>query len=300
MRIAIVADRVGWEERQLLTAAADRGAQAFWLDDARLCAGPAARGVPGADAYLMRSRSYTRGGPLAALLADAGRMVVNSPEAIAACQDKLTTARLLAAAGLPVPDFRLVLTRHDLPAALDVLGLPCVLKPLFGGLGRRVLLIRDADLADAAYDYVEHFGHGFDRVLLAQRYHPGTDERVLVAGGRAVAAYQRVASGDWRANVALGARALPSQADGTGALAVRAATAVGAVICAVDLLAGPGGAVVNEVNHVPMFRGAAEATGADIGRAVIEALLAEPALGRHGQVTPGQQSQAHRPARERP
>lgn len=273
MRIAIVADRVGWEERQLLAAAAQRNVEAFWLDDSGLCAGPGAGTVPAADVYLMRGRSYTRGAPLAGLLADAGRRVVNSPSAIAACQDKLVTARLLARAGLPVPDFRLVLTRKDLAIALDHLGLPCVLKPLFGGLGRRVILIRDRDLADAAYDYVEHFGHGFDRVLLAQRFHPGSDERMFVIGAAVVAAYHRVARDDWRANVALGGLVRPSCSANT-ALAVTAAQVVGAELCAVDLLVGSdGAAVVNEVNHVPMFRGAVQATGREIGGAILDHLV---------------------------
>lgn len=275
MRVAIVADRVGWEESQLLAAARRRGVEAFWLDDSGLCAGPGASTVTAADVYLMRGRSYPRGASLAGLLADAGRWVVNSPAAITACQDKLTTARLLAGAGVPVPDFRLVLSRKDVATAIDELGLPCVFKPLFGGLGRRVLLIRDRDLASAAYDYVEHFGQGFDRVLLAQRYCPGTDVRVFVVGTETVAEYERVADGDWRANTDLGGGVRPPRADhGAATLALAAAKVVGADICAVDLLADADGtAVVNEVNHVPRFRGAVQATGRDIGGAVLDYLL---------------------------
>jgi [lysine-biosynthesis-protein LysW]--L-2-aminoadipate ligase len=276
MRIAIVADRVGWEERLLLAAAADRSARAFWLDDGDMCAGPRAATAAPADVYLIRSRSYTRGGALAGLLADGGSRVVCTPAAIAVCQDKLATARALAGAGLPVPDFRLVLTRKDLRAAIGELGLPCVLKPVFGGLGRRVLLIRDRDLADASYDYVEHYGQSFDRVLLAQRYHPGHDQRVIVAGPDVVAAYQRTGRDDWRANVATGAAVSPIPPGSVPhELAVAAATAAGAEVCAVDLLADPaGGSVICEVNHVPMFRGAMAASHRDIAGAIISYLLA--------------------------
>src|SRR5262245_912268 len=107
MKLAVVADRIGWEERRLLDAAKVRGIEAFWMDDRGLCARPGAAGVPDATAYLMRSRSYTRGGVLAGLLDDGSRRVVNSPAAIAACEDKLRTARLVGNAGLPTPDFRL-------------------------------------------------------------------------------------------------------------------------------------------------------------------------------------------------
>ena len=276
MRIAIVADRVGWEERLLLAAAADRGASAFWLDDGDMCAGPRAATAAPADVYLIRSRSYTRGGALAGLLCDGGSRVVNTPAAIAVCQEKLASARVLSSAGLPVPDFRLVLTRKDLRAAVGELGLPCVLKPVFGGLGRRVLLIRDPDLADASYDYVEHYGQSFDRVLLAQRYHPGLDQRVIVVGHDVAAAYQRTGHDDWRANVATGAAVSPIPPGSVPhELAVAAATAVGAEVCAVDLLTDPAcGSVICEVNHVPMFRGAVAASRRDIAGAIISYLLA--------------------------
>lgn len=276
MRVALVADRVGWEERRLIEAAASRKMRAFWLNDAALCLGPRTARVPDADAYLIRSRSYSRGGALAGLLADSGRRVVNSAAAIAICQDKLATTRAVSAAGLPVPEFRLVASRADLAVAISELGLPCVIKPLFGGLGRRVLLLRDRDLADAIYDFVEHFAQGFDRALLAQRYHPGHDERVLVVGSAAVAAYSRAAQGDWRANVAVGGtvRAIEDSGE-TGLLAAAAAGAVGADVCAVDLLISDDGVpVVNEVNHAPMFRGAVEATGCDLGGAVMDHLAA--------------------------
>jgi RimK family alpha-L-glutamate ligase len=274
MRVALVADRIGWEERQLMAAAASRKITAFWLNDAALCLGPLAARVPDAEVYLIRSRSYSRGGALAGLLADSGRRVVNSAGAIAVCQDKLATARAVSAAGLPVPDFRLVVSRADLAIAISELGLPCVIKPLFGGLGRRVLLLRDRDLADAVYDFVEHFAQGFDRALLAQRYHPGHDERAFVVGSAVVAAYCRIAQGDWRANVALGGAVQAIEASGEiGLLAAAAAAAVGADVCAVDLLVSEDGVpVVNEVNHVPMFRGAAAATGCDLGGAVMDHL----------------------------
>ncbi|GAA2340077.1 RimK family alpha-L-glutamate ligase [Dactylosporangium salmoneum] len=274
MKVAIVADRIGWEERRLIDAAGARGLAAFWLDDGDLCAGPAAEGVPPADLYLVRSRGYTRSAVLAGLLGDRDERVVNTAAAIAICQDKLATARALHAAGVPVPPFRVVLTRRDLARALGELGLPCVLKPILGGLGRRVLLIRDRDLADAAYDYVEQFAGGFDRVLLAQPFLPGGDERAFVVGGRVVAAYRRVAGSDWRANLATGGAAERIDADAElTALATAAAGATGAEIFALDVLRDAAGRrFVNEINHVPQFRGGAEATGVDLAAAVLDHL----------------------------
>lgn len=278
MRIGVLADRVGWEERRLLDAAREHGVEGVWVDDTGLCAGPCGTQLPDADVYLVRCRSYTRGAVLAGLLEDRGARVVNPARAVATCQDKLATARALGKAGLPVPDFRVVLTRRDLGPALDALGLPCVLKPLYGGLGRRVLLIRDRDLADAAYDYVEQFGQGFDRVLLAQRHHPGSDERLIVVGDEVIARYRRIANGDWRANVACGAAVEFAVDDpALDSLALGAAKVAGAQVCAVDLIVGPDkDAVVLEVNDVPLFRGATQATGADIAGRIVEHLIGGP------------------------
>lgn len=270
MRCAVVADRIGWEERQVMLAARERGIDAFWVNDTDLCLGPAAVGAPPADVYLMRSRSYGRCGIIAGLLGDGGARVVNSATSIGICQDKITTARALGAAGLPVLDFRVVLSQQDLAQAIDEFGTPCVIKPVLGGLGRRVLLVRERDVATAVYEYVEHFGAGFDRVLIAQPYHPGQDERVIVVGSEVVAAYRRIPDGDWRANVAVGATVVAADVTSeTKSLCREVTRATGAEVYALDLFVDDAGhRVVNEVNHVPLFRGATSATGASIGAAI--------------------------------
>ncbi|WP_158887945.1 ATP-grasp domain-containing protein [Amycolatopsis anabasis] len=268
--LAVLADRVGWEERLLLAEGRRRGVETRWLDDGELCAGP--DGTRFADVCLLRSRSLSRAAALSGVLAGHGVRLVNAPHAIRVCQSKLETARVLRTAGLPVLDFRVVLSRRDLTRAIGEFGVPCVVKPVFGGLGRRVLLVRDPELAQAAYDYVDHFGQGFDRVLLAQPFHPGADERAVVVGGRVVAHYRREpAPDDWRANVSAGGTADATVRCGQiDAVARRVAHAVGAEVFGLDLFVLPDGScVVNEVNHVPMFRGAVRATGADVAGAIV-------------------------------
>jgi len=270
MRLAVVADRIGWEERQLMLAARERGIDSFWVNDNDLCLGAHGVGAPAADVFLMRSRSYARCGIVAELLGDGGARVVNSATSIRICQDKVTTARTLGAAGLPVLDFRVVLSQRDLAQAIDEFGLPCVLKPVLGGLGRRVLLVRERDVASAAFEYVEHFSAGFDRVMIAQPYHRGQDERVMVVGSEVVAAYRRIPDADWRANVAVGATVMAADVTSETQFLCREVTRVtGAEVYALDLFADDGGhKVVNEVNHVPQFRGATAATRVGIGAAI--------------------------------
>ncbi len=275
--LAIVADRLGWEEKAILAAARERGARAEWLDDGALCCGSRAD-VPAAGAYLIRSRSFVRG-PLIAESIAAGpddASVINSAATIALCSNKVSALARLRQAGLPTVPYRLVLTRADLAKALDVVGVPLVLKPVYGGLGRRVMLVRERSVADSMYDYVEHYAQNFDRALIAQPYLEGaSDVRVLAIDGAAVAAMERVATGDWRANVELGAVAQPIELDAT----IRELTAavgerIRARVFGLDLFRHAGELLVGEVNHSPLFRGIVEATGIDVA-----ARIAEDALG---------------------
>jgi len=84
----------------------------------------------------------------------------------------------------------------------------------------------------------------------------GYDMRVVVAGGKVVGAIVRVArDGEWRTNVALGARRLPTTPPVEAKeLALAAARAVGADLVGVDLLpAARGGWTILELNGAAEF-----------------------------------------------
>ena len=274
--LALIADRIGWEEKAILAAARGRGARAEWLNDGELCCG-GREDLPAAGAYLIRSRSFVRG-PLIAESIAAGpddASVINSAETIGICSNKVAALAQLRQVGLPTVPYRLVLTRADLAAALDLLGMPLVLKPVYGGLGRRVMLVRERAVADSMYDYVEHYGQNFDRALIAQPYLEGaSDVRVLAIDGEAVAAMERVASGDWRANVELGAVAEPIEIDATILnLTAAVGARIGARIFGLDLFRHDGGLLVGEVNHSPLFKGIVEATGIDVAARIADDAL---------------------------
>jgi [lysine-biosynthesis-protein LysW]---L-2-aminoadipate ligase len=276
--LALVADRVGWEEKAILAAARERGARAEWLDDGELCCG-SRDDLPSAGAYLIRSRSFVRGPLIAESIASgpSDGSVINTAETIAICSNKVTALARLRQVGLPTVPYRLVLTRADLAAALELLGCPLVLKPVYGGLGRRVMLVRERAVADSMYDYVEHYGQNFDRALIAQPYLEGaSDVRVLAIDGAAVAAMERIPTDDWRANVELGAVGEPIEVDAAiERLTAEVGERIGARLFGLDLFRHDGAMVVGEVNHSPLFRGIAEATGIDVaGRIADHALRA--------------------------
>jgi RimK family alpha-L-glutamate ligase len=215
-----------------------------------------------------------------ARLQGAGVHVLNGPEPLVAAHDKLATARSLEAAGVPHP--RTVhVTDPTLPIPLSP---PVVVKPRFGSWGKDVVLCEDLPalhrcLADDAARRWFHT-HG----ALVQELIPplGHDLRIVVSGSSVVGAVRRVARpGEWRTNVALGARREPVSPPAEAcALAVAAARAIQADLVGVDLLPTPdGGHVVLELNGAVEFNDQYALDGGDVFERTLSALLpaSEPA-----------------------
>ncbi|MEU1146875.1 RimK family alpha-L-glutamate ligase [Streptomyces sp. NPDC005863] len=269
--VALAADRVGWEERRLIAAAPAAGFRLEWVNDEALCLGdPSLPSLAGYDALLVRSRSYTRGGLITTLAESAGLPTMNTCRAIHTCQNKAALRAVLRSAGIPAPDFRLVLSRKDFERSLQELPLPLVLKPVFGGMGRRVTLLRHADAAASVYDYVEDLGHAFEQACLVEPYLGADSVRALVVGDSLLGAVEFTAeAGEWRTNAALGNRCRPLADDPElRKILDGVVTALGPGLYGVDLFRTADGYVVNEVNHAPAFRALATATGADAAAAV--------------------------------
>ncbi|HLP99458.1 MAG TPA: cyanophycin synthetase [Sideroxyarcus sp.] len=103
-------------------------------------------------------------------------------------QDKELTKKLLAAAGVPVPDGRPVSSADDAWAALCEIGAPVAVKPLDGNQGKGVTVnIVTREELDRAYLAAAKISSE----VLVERYIPGSDFRLLVVGERLVAAARR-------------------------------------------------------------------------------------------------------------
>ncbi len=103
-------------------------------------------------------------------------------------QDKELTRTLLSAAGVPVPQGRTVSDAEDAWAAAEEIGGPVVVKPQYGNQGRGVatnLTTREQVLAAYAAAREE------ERTIVVEQFAPGGDYRILVVGGRVVAASRR-------------------------------------------------------------------------------------------------------------
>ncbi len=121
-------------------------------------------------------------------------------EAIA--QDKDLTRLLLGSVGVPVPQGRAVTSAEDAWTVAQGLGLPVVIKPRFGNHGRGISAnLHSREQVDHAY--VASLEESDD--ILCERHIQGADHRLLVVGGRMVAAALREPAqvvGDGQATVA--------------------------------------------------------------------------------------------------
>lgn len=103
-------------------------------------------------------------------------------------QDKELTRSLLQAVGVPVPEGRPVADAEDAWAAALEIDQPVVVKPQFGNHGRGVTTdLTSRSQVIAAYEAARAEGEA----VIVERYARGEDHRLLVIGGKLVAAARR-------------------------------------------------------------------------------------------------------------
>ena len=197
-----------------------------------------------------------------------GVTCVNAPRAIERTVDKFLASALLARAGVPTPRTIACERLDDALEAFEELGGDVIVKPLFGSMGAGMTRVDDADVAYRVFHALE-----LERAvyyLQEALAHDGRDLRALVVGGRVLAAIERVGSG-WRANLARGATARPTQLSAEQErVCLEAAEVLGVDYAGVDLLrAADGRDYILELNGIPGWRGLQEATGADVAGALV-------------------------------
>jgi len=201
-----------------------------------------------------------------------GLRVINPPRALEIAIDKWLTLETVRRDGLLIPRTICCQTRDQAMEAWELLGRSCVVKPIFGGEGRGIMQVNDADMAWRVFTTLEHLR----AVIYCQEFleGPGYDLRLLVIAD-AIFCVKRNGNGDWRTNVARGGSAEPFDPTFEQIqIAFKACRAVGAWMAGVDLLTDPQGRdVVLEVNAVPGWKATAKALDVDIARVILEKLL---------------------------
>ena len=200
-----------------------------------------------------------------------GTPVVNRSYAIANARNKFRTLRILAQHGLPIPpSFAAGSARYADRSVHQTGEYPFIMKPFEGTHGNAILLLDTPTslqsaigaMCDLHQDYVIQPFIGESA---------GNDVRVIVIGGKVVAAMRRTAQeGEFRSNVHRGGQGHPIelQSDYTDT-ALRAAEAMELNIAGVDLLETLAGPMVLEVNPSPGFEEIETVTGIKVAEAMI-------------------------------
>ena len=199
-----------------------------------------------------------------------GVKTLNSVSAIEIADDKAATYRVLG-------DIHLATTIIDLD--LDQMhsaffGAPSVYKRTHGGQGRWVRLSNQSSEIESIYQEFLAEGPG---EILVQRFVAEADNqtiRVIVTGGRVLAATMRSAEMDFRSNISLGGSQVRIELTPTESeLAIAACARIGLGHAGVDLIRTDMGTKVLEVNACPDFTSMKDFSDVDIAQEVIKTLL---------------------------
>jgi RimK family alpha-L-glutamate ligase len=280
--VVILGEPSTWHSKAMQAALETRGARVSYADATRFTArlgdamGVSAEETPLSQCDLLLVRDVP-GGSLEQVifrmdalhqLENAGLRIVNSPYAIEKMVDKYYTLSLLQGTGLRVP--RTLVTENPVQGlqAFHELGEDVIVKPLFGSRGVGMVRLSDAETAGRVLRALQLGGY----VYYLQKFlpHHDRDLRVMVVGAQCIAAMERV-SDTWKTNIAAGARSVST--DLTVELqevCLRAAQALGADYCGVDLLRSESGELfVLEVNSMPAWQGLQQVTSFDIADRIV-------------------------------
>ena len=213
-----------------------------------------------------------------------GIPVINSPESIQKAANKYYSTHLFSQAGLPHPPTRAV---QDLDSAMNVVEefRDCIIKPIFGYKGIDVLrirhgvIIRQDGRADRSLQpenimeqIIENRGMVYIQKFIES---PGHDIRCFVVDGSLAGAILRNAQpGSWISNLSQGStpeKYIPSEH--IKKIACRAAETIGTVFSGVDIIEGPNGPVILEINATPSGAGIHRAWGINVSDHIVRYLF---------------------------
>jgi RimK family alpha-L-glutamate ligase len=202
-----------------------------------------------------------------------GFYIINPPEAIEHCVDKYDILSILEDNGIPVPRTAATESVNEALQAFAELGGDVVVKPIFGSRGIGATRLVDPEIASTIFKAIT-FHHG---VIYLQEFvpHGHSDIRAFVVDGHVIAAMRRVAEG-WKTNYSQGARPVPTKLDAEHEeLAVKSAKVIACKIAGVDILEGPEGPRIVDVNSQPGWKGLQIVTKVNIADEIVSFVLSE-------------------------
>ncbi|MBU03680.1 MAG: 30S ribosomal protein S6--L-glutamate ligase [Euryarchaeota archaeon] len=203
-----------------------------------------------------------------------GTIVLNKSKGITQSRDKLLACQLMSDSNIPVPVTAHVGSWKDTVRAVSrVGGTPCVIKSTEGTHGYGVFLAKSEQQArQLVYQMLERNMRPLVQEYIKESH--GQDIRVLVVGGKVVAAMKRKANGsEFRSNFHLGGSVQKVEInEEEERIACLAASAMGLDLAGVDMLISSRGPLILEVNSSPGLEGIESSTGVNIAGEVTKYL----------------------------
>ncbi len=182
---------------------------------------------------------------LSKCLEKSGVRLFNGHDSIRICDDKGKTCIALSGSGVNIPDtvFAPVCYLKDSEIPEDFLkgiavklGYPVVVKECYGSGGKGVYLAENLKTLKEISEKLKLTPHIYQKFMGRRR---GTDIRIIVIGGKRVAAMKRENLTDFRSNIALGGKGSVADVPESFYLtAEKCARILGLDYCGVDLLYG--------------------------------------------------------------
>jgi RimK family alpha-L-glutamate ligase len=199
-----------------------------------------------------------------------GMKIYNPPSAIEKASDKFYASALLEEAGLPTPRTFVTEDEKEALKIFKEIG-DAVIKPLFGSQGKGMTRVTDAETASRVFENLAFS----NLVIYIQEFipHGNRDIRAFTIGEEVVAAMYRI-SESWKTNVFQGAKPVALKLEPElEELSIKAAKAVGCEYAGVDILEGPNGPIIIEVNSSPTWKGLYQATKIPIADLLLDYIL---------------------------
>jgi ribosomal protein S6--L-glutamate ligase len=182
--------------------------------------------------------------------------------------NKFATVFELAKAGLPIPPSSYTNSKESAEEIIEKVDFPIVIKLVssFGGQG--VMFAESETTAKSIVNTLDLLKQD----IMLEKYveNPGEDIRAFIVGDEIAASMKRVAKkGEKRANIKAGGTAVPVElTEAEKDISLKAAKAVKSKILAVDMLRGPDGSKIIEVNINPGLQGITSATGINVAQKI--------------------------------
>lgn len=189
--------------------------------------------------------------------------------------DKFLTLETMVKHGIRVPRTFLTGSKESAINIVDKEKLPIILKLLSSYGGQGVMFMKSKEAARTAIETLTTLKQ---EILLEECIeNPGEDIRGIVAGDEIIAGYKRIAApNEMKANLKAGGRAISFKLTSEmEEVTFKAAKAIKAKICAVDMLEGKNGIFVVEVNINPGLQGIEKTTNINVAQKIVSFVKSE-------------------------